>query len=441
MPTTSKPPDGPSTAGEGPRRPWRGWSLGARLGVALVVAAVVPMAVLTRFSIESGRDAVERAQLDAVEGAATVAAIAVREYLVGVGARADQLGTRDDVVAWVAGTRDGAAPGLAGDLAAPDVAAVAIFDAAGVVVADAPDGSGQTNPDSIVAERWFADAVAGRLSIGGVQAGPASGLGSVTVAAPARNPGLAVVGVAALEVRGSDVLFAANEAPLSPGGQVVLVEPDGLVVAARDSRIAGKNLADLGLEELTDSLAQRGAGTLSGVGLEGRGPQVAAWDEAVPGLSAVVLQPRQVFMGPIDTLSRTTTVLFVLVGLAAIAAAVLLARRLSRPVGVLTAAARKVEAGEPVDADALGVISASHDDVGRLARVFSTMADQVASRERKLREQVRALKVEIDHERRQQAVEEVTDTDFFRDLQSRAAEMRARAKGERPTVSDGGDTP
>jgi methyl-accepting chemotaxis protein len=255
------------------------------------------------------------------------------------------------------------------------------------------------------------------------------GLASVTVAAPVRNPGLAVVGVAAMEVRGADVLFAANQAPVSPGGQILLVDPDGEVVAARDSRLLGRNLGDVGLGALVSAIAAEPAATLTGLNLDGRGAQVAAWNEAVPGLTSVVLQPRKVFMGPIDRLSNTTTVLFVLVGVVAIVAAALLARRLSRPVGVLTAAAGQVEAGEPVDDEALAVIGKSHDDVGRLARVFATMAEQVAARERKLRAQVRALKVEIDHERRRQAVEEVTDTEFFRDLQSRAAEMRARAKG------------
>jgi uncharacterized OsmC-like protein len=57
------------------------------------------------------------------------------------------------------------------------------------------------------------------------------------------------------------------------------------------------------------------------------------------------------------------------------------------------------------------------------------MAEQVAVRERRLKEQVRSLKVEVDQERRRKEVQEVTDSDFFRDLEGRAAEMRRRAKG------------
>jgi hypothetical protein len=58
------------------------------------------------------------------------------------------------------------------------------------------------------------------------------------------------------------------------------------------------------------------------------------------------------------------------------------------------------------------------------------MAEQVAIREQRLREQVKALRVEIDQERRRRSVEEVTDSDFFRDLQTKAATMRERVKGQ-----------
>jgi hypothetical protein len=57
------------------------------------------------------------------------------------------------------------------------------------------------------------------------------------------------------------------------------------------------------------------------------------------------------------------------------------------------------------------------------------MAEQVKVREQRLKEQVRSLKVEVDQERRRKEVQEVTDSDFFRDLEGRAAEMRRRAKG------------
>jgi len=404
----------------------RRWSLGTRIGVALVAAALVPMAVLAYFSLDAGREAVERAQLDSVEGSATEAAVAVREYLGGVSARADALGTRPDVVAFLAAGDSGAAPDLT-DAASPDVASVSLVNAAGSTVAAA---GGAAIGDNVADAEWFTAGVTGRASVAPVVLDDVSSSSTVTVAAPARNPGSGVQGVAAIEVRGLDVLAALNQVQLAAGGQAWLVGGDGVVVLARDSRVVGRTLADLGLTPLQRAIDAGPLGTLTEVNLVDRGPQVAAFNQVQPGLVAVVLQPEAVFLGPIERLGAITWLLFAVVGLLAVGGAVLLARRLSRRVGVLTTAAARIEVDEPPDAEALAVIGRSGDDVGRLARVFARMAEQVAARERKLREQVRSLTIEIDDERRRKAVDEVTDTDFFRDLQGRAAEMRRRARGE-----------
>lgn len=410
----------------------RRWSLGSKIGLALVVAALVPMAVLAQFSLDAGRQAVETAQLDSVEGSATEAAVAVRQYLDGVAVRADQLGTRADVVAYLTSDRSGPAPDL-GENESNDVNSALLAAPDGVVVDVEAVDEGRT-PRSVVTADWFVDARSGLITIAPIVVDPLSDVSSVTVAAPARNPGSGVVGVAAIDVRGLDVLNALSQAQLASGGQGLLVDAGGTVVVARDSRVVGRTLAELGLGSLADAIDGSSLGTLTGVTMADRGLQVAAFNEVYDGITAVVLQPESVFMGPIDRLGQITWFMFGVVGLLAVTAAVLLGRRLSRPVGVLTAAAVSIEANEPVDDDGLARIGRSGDDVGRLARVFAKMAEQVAVRERRLREQVKALKVEIDHERRQRAVDEVTDTDFFRDLQGRAAEMRRRAKGE-PVVS------
>ena len=61
-----------------------------------------------------------------------------------------------------------------------------------------------------------------------------------------------------------------------------------------------------------------------------------------------------------------------------------------------------------------------------LAGVFETMAANVVRRERSLRREVDELRIEIDEGMRQQAVSEIVETDFFRDLQSKAARLKQR---------------
>jgi DNA-binding response OmpR family regulator len=95
-------------------------------------------------------------------------------------------------------------------------------------------------------------------------------------------------------------------------------------------------------------------------------------------------------------------------------------------VGKLTAAASAVEAATFDMAD-LGEVTARPDSLGNLARVFQRMAGEVRAREQRLRQQVESLRVEVDQTRKAREVREITDTEFFRDLQSRAKALRARA--------------
>ena len=57
------------------------------------------------------------------------------------------------------------------------------------------------------------------------------------------------------------------------------------------------------------------------------------------------------------------------------------------------------------------------------------MADEVRAREEALRRQLRELTIEIDETRQASKVAEITDSDYFRSLRGRAAELRRTAHG------------
>lgn len=110
--------------------------------------------------------------------------------------------------------------------------------------------------------------------------------------------------------------------------------------------------------------------------------------------------------------------------------AALLAQNLSRPLLRLTEAARLVEASQLTSAQAR-VLEEQHDpgsppEITRLSAIFGRMAREVIQREERLRRQVEQLRIEIDRTRQQEQVREITDTDFFQNLASRAQEMRRR---------------
>ena len=92
-------------------------------------------------------------------------------------------------------------------------------------------------------------------------------------------------------------------------------------------------------------------------------------------------------------------------------------------VGKVVDAAAGVEA-ESFDAASLDAVAARDDALGQLARVFQRMAREIFARERKLKAEVQQLRIEIDEARAAQKVAEITDTDYFRDLQKKASSMR-----------------
>jgi hypothetical protein len=86
------------------------------------------------------------------------------------------------------------------------------------------------------------------------------------------------------------------------------------------------------------------------------------------------------------------------------------------------------EAGE-FDLAELSGVAARDDALGTLARVFSRMADEVRAREERLKEEVRELRIEIDEARQTRKVAEITGTDYFKDLRTRAGELRRSVGG------------
>jgi sigma-B regulation protein RsbU (phosphoserine phosphatase) len=112
---------------------------------------------------------------------------------------------------------------------------------------------------------------------------------------------------------------------------------------------------------------------------------------------------------------------------AGLAASVFLARRVTGPVEQLAAAAARIESGQYARLG-LESVCARRDEIGHLARLFERMAGQVYAREQQLSRQVAELRIEIDEARRARQVEEITESEFFKDLRARADQLRQRGR-------------
>lgn len=107
----------------------------------------------------------------------------------------------------------------------------------------------------------------------------------------------------------------------------------------------------------------------------------------------------------------------------------IIAQLLTRPMIRLTEAAQRIGEGDySPDLSSLGQRGMA-DEISSLADNFALMVEKVSQREKSLRRQVEELKIEIDEAKRSNQVTEIVDSDFFRDLQSKADRLRLRRNG------------
>jgi nitrate/nitrite-specific signal transduction histidine kinase len=90
-------------------------------------------------------------------------------------------------------------------------------------------------------------------------------------------------------------------------------------------------------------------------------------------------------------------------------------------------AAIAVEAGT-FRPERLDEVARRTDELGQLARVFQHMAREIAMRERQLKQQVQELRIEVNTSNKNRQVAEITETDYFQELQQKVKELRRRNK-------------
>jgi len=101
---------------------------------------------------------------------------------------------------------------------------------------------------------------------------------------------------------------------------------------------------------------------------------------------------------------------------------------LTRPLKRLTAAAHRIADGDyGVDLSAVAPTRIP-DEMAVLADTFQVMVDKIGARERSLAREVTRLKVEIDAQKKEAAVTEIIESDFFAGIAEKSAIMRQRMK-------------
>ena len=96
-----------------------------------------------------------------------------------------------------------------------------------------------------------------------------------------------------------------------------------------------------------------------------------------------------------------------------------------RQVDLLTAAAAALEE-DSFDPDSLADVAGRTDALGQLTRVFQRMAREFYVREKRLKQQVAELRIEIDKGKQAQQVEQITGSDYFKQLLGQAGQLREK---------------
>ena len=252
---------------------------------------------------------------------------------------------------------------------------------------------------------------------------------AITLATPVLNPQgkrIAVITVN-LNLKAVDDLIR-EKTGLGSTGKTYLVGK----LANQHVLIAGDPLQEINLEDEVKSLGIDAA--MEGMNGEAlylnyqKIPVVGVyrWVKTENFALIAEMEQKEAFQ-PATVLSRDTIVIGLISSGILLIAVYWLARQLSSPVLTITQSAAAIEAGD-FQSDRLDRVKKRQDELGQLARVFQQMAREVQHREERLKQQVAELKIEIDQSKRSQQVSEVTDTQYFRDLQQRSRDLRERRK-------------
>ncbi|MCC6259541.1 MAG: hypothetical protein IT311_01660 [Anaerolineales bacterium] len=127
-------------------------------------------------------------------------------------------------------------------------------------------------------------------------------------------------------------------------------------------------------------------------------------------------------LAQIQTLSQYLLVIFGGIFMLVVFLILTITKKSLSDLNTLGTAARRVAEGDyapiPIQPKKL------EDEVSTLSALFNTMIAKVENREEKLQKQVEQLKIQIDGDKRKKAVDEIVESDFFKNLQERATQAR-----------------
>jgi HAMP domain-containing protein len=208
----------------------------------------------------------------------------------------------------------------------------------------------------------------------------------------------------------------------------VIAHPDYLLDNSPQGDLSQENLLEKGQPDYQALISQMSAGS-SATGyfrdpVTGEEMLLAFAPINTNGWSLGVAVPQRIVVQPANQM-RVNAILaaMVVIGLAALLA-VVLSRQIHRPLQQLLTGVRQVSERDHADE----ITVSTFNEIATLAAAFNEMAAKVYQRVETLKTTVAELRIEIDQQKKAKQVAEITDTDYFRDLQQNAAKLRRRGR-------------
>ncbi|MBW4562713.1 MAG: HAMP domain-containing protein [Mojavia pulchra JT2-VF2] len=447
-----------------------GWSIAAKISAALVSVALIPMSFTTYYNLRQSLDSVEAGEYRKLELLATSTASRLDQLIIDIQRVVVQVSSDRNVVNFLTASTSSKQAALRPDLqqtlqnvfrSNPDFDAVFVMDKQGrAVAASDPKFLGQ----NYAFREYFRSSIQGKSYISSILVGETTKRPGMFFSQPVRSPSGEIVGVTVLKIKGEGIWAIADGLQVGSQSYTFLIDQQGVIIShfnksllyhslvplppetlkqvVQDRRYALNQIQSLGIPELQVMVRAKHAGHATYRFPPQQMPRIVGFAplQEQPWVLGVS-QPKKDFTKPLKRLIWLHGGSVLIVGGITAIIALLLARRISRPIYALTAAAQALEQDD-FDSQVLELrpklekLAGSQDDMGQLVRVFLGMAEQVRMRHQKLKMQVRELHIEIDETKRANNVAEITENEHFRQLQQKIQKLKEKKVTVNETETD-----
>ncbi|WP_392533417.1 cache domain-containing protein [Nostoc sp. C117] len=446
------------------------WPIAAKISAALVSAALIPMSFISYYNLRQSLDSVEAGEYRKLELLATSVASRLDQLIIDIQRIVVQVSSDRNVVNFLAANSSEERADLRNDMqqaienvfrSNPDFDAIFIMDKEGrAVAATDPKFIGQ----NYAFREYFRSSIQGKSYISSILVGKTTKRPGMFLSHPVRSPSGEIVGVLVLKIRGSDIWAIVNALQVGSQSYGFLIDQQGVIISHADRSLLYHSLIPLSPDILKQIAADRRYGleqiqslNIAELQVMVKAKQIGHATYRFPpqemprivGFAPLaeqpwvlgISQPKAQFAAPLNRLIWLHGSSLVIVGGITAIMALLLAKRISRPIYALTEAAQALE-HDNFDSHALELDRSlaksihSQDDIGQLVRVFLKMAEKVRMRDQKLKMQVQELRIEIDETKRANQVAEITENEHFQQLQIKIQKLREQTVTLRETETE-----